>query len=367
MNKADLQSQLQFISTKQVGLELYFLYRQKTNDPFQILRANLEDSTTQSRLEKVFVNKIKNQFLNQDEEGKALEGSPDWFLKHIKDVDELKNTYYYFPNEEDENEEYHIPDEFKEMVNLKDLVYEKIDVFEFEKHLIEDIFAFLIRIQIDNEQVILYKHKYSIDVLSRATVFKILKYELEHKTKFSLEKDPLLKISDKIDFMFIDNQFIIVNLQLFESKYGHSERYLKKGIESLNIIKDKNILSDTKIFDELVTNVGFSKKIMKVKANNEVLNKSITELTTFLKEFKTKDEKYTLAKRIKFIPEQMKFEVKTKIAADDFIRLLNDQYLISKLTNRPYISEVQSEFEAKEEKGKPKVKSDQLKLQASKN
>ena len=60
MNKATLQTKLQFISAKKVGLELYFLYRKSANDPIQILRANLEGSTAQTKLEKVFINKIKN-------------------------------------------------------------------------------------------------------------------------------------------------------------------------------------------------------------------------------------------------------------------------------------------------------------------
>lgn len=353
MNKAILQTKLQFVCDKKVGLELYFLYRQKSDDPIQILRANLEGSIVQERLEKVFINKIKNQLFGQSDSGESLADSSEWSLKHIKDVDELKNTYYYFPNEDDKQDDFHIPEEFKEMPILKDKQYENIEIFDFNKHLLEDVFAFLIRLQIDNEQVILYKHKFPIDILSRSVVLKVLNIEIDHSTKFRLESDPLLKLSDKIDFIFIDNHFIILNLQLLESKYGFNERYLKKGSESLTIIKNKNILTDFKILEELSKKVAFSKKIMKVKADNEVLKTSIADMKSFLDEFKTKDGKFSLAKRIKFIPTQNKFEVKSKIAAEDFIRLLNDQYLISLLTKKPYISEAQSEFEVKEEKSKP--------------
>lgn len=178
MNKSTLVSKLQFISTKKVGLELYFLYRKKADDMIEILRANLDGSKAKTHLESVYISKIKHQLLNQDKEGKAAEDAVDWKLKHISQVDEMKDTYYYFPNEElkeeDENEnDFQVPEEFKEMATLKGKVYEKMTPFEHGKHLLDNVFAFLIRLQIDNEQIILYKHKYSIDVLSRSTILKV--------------------------------------------------------------------------------------------------------------------------------------------------------------------------------------------------
>ncbi len=359
MKKSTLILKLQFINSKRVGLELYFLYRKKSDDPIEILRANLEGSTAKTKLETVYINKIKHQVLNEDEEGKAAADTVEWTLKHIKDVDDLKNTYYYFPNEEPKEDEtieddFHIPEEFKEMANLKDKEHETFSLYNFNKHSLDDVFAFLIRLQIDNEQIILYKHKYSIDVLSRSIILKVLGAEINHSTKFSLEQEPLLKLSEKIDFMLVDDNFIILNLKLLESHFGFNERYLKKGAESLNFIKKKGILTDTNIFDDLVKKVSFSKKLMKVKADNEVLKTSVADIKSFLEGYKTKDGKFSLANRIKYIPIKNKFEVKSKIAAEDFIRLLNDQYLWSLLTKRPFISDSASEFlegEKQKEKG----------------
>ena len=66
MDKSTLLSKLRFIIEKEIGLELYFLYRQKNDDPIQILRANLEGSKTQEKLESVFKSKIKSQLFQQD-------------------------------------------------------------------------------------------------------------------------------------------------------------------------------------------------------------------------------------------------------------------------------------------------------------
>ncbi|MBK7967980.1 MAG: DUF4868 domain-containing protein [Bacteroidetes bacterium] len=142
---------------------------------------------------------------------------------------------------------------------MKDKEHETFSLYNFNKHSLDDVFAFLIRLQIDNEQIILYKHKYSIDVLSRSIILKVLGAEINHSTKFSLEQEPLLKLSEKIDFMLVDDNFIILNLKLLESHFGFNERYLKKGAESLNFIKKKGILTDTNIFDDLVKKVSFSK------------------------------------------------------------------------------------------------------------
>lgn len=348
MNKSTLQSKLQFIGTKKVGLELYFLHRKKASEPIEILRANLEGTTVQNRLEAVFVNKIKSEFLNQDIEGKSLSDNMLWSLKHIRDVDDLKNTIFYFPNEESIDDEYHIPEEFKEMANLHSRKFENISLFEFDKHRLDDVFAYLIRIQIDEEQIIIFKQKYTFDLLTRSTILKLGGLEVNHKSKFSLEQDPLLKISDGIDFMFIDNNYIILNLKLLESKYGFNDRYLKRGAESLGLLKKKNILVNTDKLEELVKKVSFSKKLMKVKAENRVLKTSIQEMKDFLENYKTHDGKHNLAKRIKYNPKEDKFEVTTNIAAEDFIRLLNEQYLTSLLTKQPFVSDSQVIFEIKD-------------------
>jgi hypothetical protein len=96
--------------------------------------------------------------------------------------------------------------------------------------------------------------------------------------------------------------------------------------------------------EELSQKVSFSKKLMKVKSDNEVLCKPISAIKKFLSEYKTKDGKHSLSKRIKYEPKMNKFQVDTNVAAQDFIRLLSDQFLNSELTNKPYVSESHNEF-----------------------
>jgi hypothetical protein len=343
MNKALLQSKLQFLDEQNVGLELYFLYKKEANEPFTLLRAHLDGTTVLAKLESLFISKIRQQFLGKDISGKILKDSPQWNLKHIKDVDDIKDNYYYFPNIISENEEYHIPEEFERMSQLKSKAYEEISLFEFDSHILDFVHAYLIRLQIDSEQVILYKHKYPIETLSRATILKV--FNINHDTKFSLETDPLLKINDKIDFMFIDNNYIILSLSLLESKYGFNDRYLKQASESLNFLKSKNILKDTKILEQQSLKVSFSKKLMKIKSDNPVLKVPIQEMNKFLINYKSKDGKHSLSKRIKYIAKTNKFEIATIVAAEDFIKLLNDEFLISQLTKKPYVSPNKTEFE----------------------
>lgn len=347
MTKENLISKLSFIKDKQVGLELYFLYKSPEQN-LSILKVNLEDQIAYTRLRHVFIEKVKNQLLNVDEEGKSISDSIDWVLKSIAEVDELKNTIYHFPNEEeesitDEEKDFHIPDEFQIMASLHNLKYEDIPHFEHSQHTLENVVAFLIRLQIDNEQVIIYKHKWAIDVLSRTNILKMTNI-LQHATKFSLETDPLLKISDKMDFMFIDNSFIILNLSLLEQKYGFNERYLKKAASSLKVITNSGIVLDITTIQKMSIKIPFAKKLMRIKNDNEVLKTPIQSMKDFLDEYTTKDKKFSLAKRIKYVPSKNKFDIKTQVAAEDFLRLLNDQYLISLLTKRPYISDVQKEF-----------------------
>lgn len=346
MNKSTLLKQIEFLVTKKAGLELYFLYKEKESPTFEILRADLEGTLTKTQLENSFVNKIKAQILNIGVD----EGVQEWRLKHIKDVDDSNNTFYYFPNIETTNEDtFHIPEEFLEFASINEKEYETFKLFKHETHQLENIVALLIRLKIDDEQILLYKHKFPIDILSRSRTSILKLVSIDHKSRFSLEQDKLLQINDKIDFLYVDNNFIILNLKLLESRYGFNERYLKNAELSIKAIKEKNILIGVEILEELSQKVSFSKKLMKVKSDNEVLSKPINDINKFLKEYKTKDGKHSLSKRIKYVSKMNKFQIDTKVAAHDFLRLLSDSFLNSDLTNKPYISEDHNEYKFDDE------------------
>ncbi len=341
MNKKALLNLISFVETEKVGIELYFLYREKQEHFFEILRADLEGTVTKTQLENVFVNKIKRQLLNKDSD----EATVDWKLKHINEVDDSKNTFYYFPNVDTTDEDaFHVPEEFLEFASIQDKDYDTFKLFKHELHVLENVVSIFVRLRIDNKQILLYKHKFPFDILSKSSTSILKLINIDHKSRFSLEKEQLLQINDKIDFMYVGNSFIIFNLKLLEGRYGFNDRYLKNAKHSIQVIKEKNILIGVEKLEELSQKVSFSKKLMKVKSDNEVLCKPISAIKKFLSEYKTKDGKHSLSKRIKYEPKMNKFQVDTNVAAQDFIRLLSDQFLNSELTNKPYVSESHNEF-----------------------
>ena len=87
MKKSTLLSKLRFVIEKQIGIELYFLYRPKSKENTEILRVNLEGTTTQNKLEQNYITKIKQEIFNQDNEGKDIPTGTDWQLKHINEID----------------------------------------------------------------------------------------------------------------------------------------------------------------------------------------------------------------------------------------------------------------------------------------
>lgn len=341
MNKKTLLNLISFIATKKVGIELYFLYKEKEEPAFEILRADLEGTVTKTQLENAFVNKIKLQLLNIG----SVDGTEEWELKHINEVDDSKNTFYYFPNVDTTYEDtFHVPEEFLEFASIQDKDYETFKLYKHELHVLENVVSLFVRLRIDDQQILLYKHKFPLDILSRSSTSILKLINKDHKSRFSLEQEQLLQISEKIDFMYVGNNFIILNLKLLENRYGFNDRYLKNAELSIKTIKEKNILIGVEKLEELSKKVSFSKKMMKIKPDNEVLSKPISAIKKFLSEYKTKDGKHSLSKRIKYVPKMNKFQVDTNVAAQDFIRLLSDQFLISELTNKPYISEDHNEF-----------------------
>ena len=306
MNVDNLKSILQEILNSDVAnIKLYATTKQNETKKISI------SSDVSDNLLELFKKSIEDMFLDQDKE---------YRLKSIDDNnDEAAKTYYYF-NGENTYERLNV------LHNLSSLDEE---VFNFENTNLDDIETFYITISNGEKTIALYKKNYAINVLRRG---KTIFFTKHNENIDELKKD-ILKIDHSFQFMAIENNILIVNLSMLETQLGYDEVITKKAQETVELIASLDFLEDIAKLEEMVQTKKIAKKINLVKNSQvlEILQSDIDKVKTFI------DNIEDLKKSLKFT-EDNKLKLNSKIGVERFLKLLDDAYLRSELTQTLYDS-----------------------------
>lgn len=306
MNVDNLKSILQEILNSDVAnIKLYATTKQNETKKISI------SSDVSDNLLELFKKSIEDMFLDQDKE---------YRLKSIDDNnDEAAKTYYYF-NGENTYERLNV------LHNLSSLDEE---VFNFENTNLDDIETFYITISNGEKTIALYKKNYAINVLRRG---KTIFFTKHNENIDELKKD-ILKIDHSFQFMAIENNILIVNLSMLETQLGYDEVITKKAQETVELIASLDFLEDIAKLEEMVQTKKIAKKINLVKNSQvlDIIQSDINKVKTFI------DSIEDLKKSLKFT-EDNKLKLNSKVGVERFLKLLDDAYLKSELTETLYDS-----------------------------
>lgn len=306
MNVDNLKSILQEILNSNVAnIKLYATTKQNETKKISI------SSDVSDNLLELFKKSIEDMFLDD---------SKEYRLKSIDDNnDEAAKTYYYF-NGENTYERLNV------LHNLSSLDEE---VFNFENTNLDDIETFYITISNGEKTIALYKKNYAINVLRRG---KTIFFTKHNENIDELKKD-ILKIDHSFQFMAIENNILIVNLSMLETQLGYDEVITKKAQETVELIASLDFLEDIAKLEEMVQTKKIAKKINLVKNSQvlDIIQSDINKVKTFI------DNIEDLKKSLKFT-EDNKLKLNSKIGVERFLKLLDDAYLRSELTETLYDS-----------------------------
>lgn len=306
MNVDNFKSTLQEILNSNVAnIKLYATTKQNETKKISI------SSDVSDNLLELFKKSIEDMFLDD---------SKEYRLKSIDDNnDEAAKTYYYF-NGENTYERLNV------LHNLSSLDEE---VFNFENTNLDDIETFYITISNGEKTIALYKKNYGINVLRRG---KTIFFTKHNENIDELKKD-ILKIDHSFQFMAIENNILIVNLSMLETQLGYDEVITKKAQETVELIASLDFLEDIAKLEEMVQTKKIAKKINLVKNSQvlDIIQSDINKVKTFI------DNIEDLKKSLKFT-EDNKLKLNSKVGVEMFLKLLDDAYLRSELTETLYDS-----------------------------
>lgn len=318
MERQELIDALQNVSQAEVGVFVYFVMKNGA-----IEMANINEEA---------ISGIKNQLLGKINSIVAdLNDETFSFLK-LSTADERENAIFEYDLPTD-----NYPSSFRHML----MVRENDENMEYWENLIfgrhdsvKDIYAVIYSIGIDNYNIVTYRKCYRIETFELNSGGFLM---FHNDNQMGLVDSPLVKLVGNFDFFLIDNTFIINNLKVLEQYDDVKIVIQNQANQYMNNLDDVDFIDDISVFQDRIANdVSFARKIIKIASTSEVISKYKSGNITKQRLFDFIQSRPTLAESLKI--KEGVIGLNTKKAQNAFLRLMDDSYLHSLLTDIDYMS-----------------------------
>ena len=275
-------------------------------------------------------NAYKNSILAVVEE---FDADDEKSVLHLSEVDDRANVVVHYDLDEGEPEFFN---KMREVAEHHETVYwtgEKMFNFTAEADKLANIKYFVMRLGSEDNHIEVYTPNYPINLYRRDKGFVML---FRSDTQFAGVEGDLLRISAKIDVVYWDNKFFILDQKMTETHPDFVVCIQKKAASAIDIIDGLNLVADVAPLRNRVSEVPFAKRIMKAVYSSHVINLSAEEITAFVRN----NEKVNKCLPIK----DDKLEILTNKSQNMLLKVLNDDILKSNLTKKDYKSRAKDSF-----------------------
>lgn len=275
-------------------------------DSYEIKQLNIVNEEI-DYIQNLFIESINNSILNVEEQT----------LVPVSEADDRANTIFEYDLDLPESLTY-----FNSELN------DNIPNFAFNNDDLGNVEALLIEIGTEENQIVILKQLSPVEVFGRGG------YMLwKSNQQFERFEDKVLRITPKFNGIKINGTFIFTELKLLERSHGFHDVIVREANTSIQLIQNLNLLDTTDGLTELLTNVRFARKVLKIR-NSPVLRNNIPNATIIAF---TKNHP-ALRNKMNYNDDDTKIILETKLSKELFIKMLDDAYLTSELTNQFYES-----------------------------
>lgn len=310
MNKCDLNNKLSSIlnSTKSISLFLVL----HTHDGISIKKADIENGETTREINELFRNRIR-EITSNEEIG----------VINLSSADERTNTIYEYDYDE-------YPDEmlFIKSFDIKQAV--NYEFFSFANDSLQSLIGYLIYIGDMNRGIVCFKKHYAVTMIKRGS-FLICKCNERFK---KLDADDIIRLNSDIGLFKLENKIFVLDVNIIEKYLGFEELIRKRARKTIDSIENKGIIENVNALKTAATDFSFSKKLSKIAEQSLIITQSIPN-DKIIKFSKTHPG---LKGKFSYSDTGKQIVLKSKSSQIAFLKLLNDDFLISELTNQPYDS-----------------------------
>ena len=308
----NLKKQISTITKDNHSLNLFFILK-SLNGEFTIKRADVESERTIPELCQLYCEKLIRSIVENEELSVVNLSCADERINAL-----YKYDYSNFP------EELQLINDFEigEAINL--------DFFDFNNDDISQLFAFLFYIGSMKNGVLLFKKHYPVTMIKRGTFLLFKRGERLEK----FDDTDVFRMNGDFNILKVDNQLYIKDLPVLEKNCGFEELIRGRANAVLELITQKDLVYNMTDLTEASNDISFAKKLAKTFNNSPVIRKEIPN-EKIIEFCKTNPG---LIKAFKYSSDGTKFILDTKYSQLKFLKLLNDDYLISELTQSYYNS-----------------------------
>jgi len=271
-------------------------------------------------LGQLFVNAIQSHIIAKD----------DYVVLPLSTADERGKCLYQYDLE--------LPQELQLLENV--VGNDNLQNFDFTNDQLSSIDSLIIVLADDNNEISLFKKLSPVEVIGRAGY--ILWKSNQRLERFN---DQLLRISSRFQVIRVSGELIIIDLNAIEKSFGFHDVITREATASLSVIRDMQIVSNIDSLEELVGNVSFARKLIKVARSSPVIRLNIpnANIIAFAKSHPL------TKKKMRFNEDGTQFNLDTRVSKDLFIKILNDDFLTSELTKLYYDSLAKDDIEIENE------------------
>ena len=174
----------------------------------------------------------------------------------------------------------------------------------------------------------IYRKNYSVNLFKRDRIYLVK----ESDTRFNTMKDDFIRLDAKIDFLYVNGEVYIYNLDVLERFGDFHQIITSEATASLGDIDTLGLVSNLDVLYGRVDDLRFARKLAKISKDSPVFKVSQADIIQF-----TKNHPF-LKDKFKYTDAGDQIELNSKRAQDNFIKLLNDDFLRSELTKVNYES-----------------------------
>lgn len=316
MQAKEVKGKIREILEQWNGIEIYFVLKKENGrivKSVNISDEELEQSdTTSEEMLQGFCDVVAATFESYDDEIEVLK---------LSSADERKNGLYYYDLDE-------LPEE---MIMMGEVIAKNVELetFHFSEDSLEEIAAFITVIGDAEKKIVLYKQQYPISLLKRD---KYMLTPVPHKNRLKKVDQDILRVDFNFQFCLIDNVYYVSDVDKMEKICSFHTLITNEAKKSIAKIAEADIVHNIEALEDELDNVTFARKLTRIYKDSKVLgtvsNEAIIEFT----------RQHSYFRKHPLCTVDDKFLLDTKKSKETFIKLMNDDFLKSMLTNSEYES-----------------------------
>lgn len=183
-----------------------------------------------------------------------------------------------------------------------------------------------------NESLSIYKHHYPTNTYRR-NGFSLLRAGIAQDRFEKLDQE-VIRMGHTVDFIYNGTDVFVTNFKVLEKFFGFKEAVKADASVKLATLTARNIIENVAVLEDRITaqgDVTFARKVIRAISHSRVLDTVVNDqIIQFIKQH------HSLSKKIKINAAETQIILDTKVSQNFFMKLLNDDYLKSELTQFEY-------------------------------